>query len=889
MTSTIRSKISEFLDCFASVTSIQAIEPMKPKLIDQIEKLIVDGESTEHTCRRLLSIPVLRTGVPNAMARIFSCWTNSESEPVFMRGSQLKRTGGGSPFFVIGSGEDSVQVGAPSESIKNFLNDNEPVPHVYVLPPSGLLLYGDIEFPLFWNFFIEQAFKYPEKRVIVIGTAEQLRRVSVVFSESMFGPSPDNLFLKEDGGLDVDFSREALALSAKVTCVEDFATLLELDSDGRAIVASRGLEVSIIHNTLVEVKKNGEVVGVVDVTGLDAPGSMQTLASSSSSLSSGGMIEPPIEVFVPPAFGVTFIGTSHGFDGHGLTTGFIVWLDGCGVLVDPPVGTIDFLAKNRIDPVLIRNVILTHVHADHDGGLLPLLLKHPYRLTLHTFKTVYLAFLRKLHAKGLKNPQHLLDWVHVTCNNTFIILGGSFEFNFSFHALPTLCFRVEFANRVISYSADTFYEPKRLRELHESGVFSEKRLESLLTFAFKSSDLIIHECGVPPIHTPESALAAMDDDLKKKTVVVHCHQLTVPNSGLRIPGTGMNNTIVVPVGDVQEGLTMGSRILFLLNECVHFVGMSSEVMLQLLQHKELVHFRGKDVMIQVAEQDDDHVYMIIDGVAIVTNTPTSKRAIGTSLGLDDFPEWPPRYAGRENQQIKLFCSSNWGEIARDPGLMHIVNRGELVGISRILENPGLRTASIVAATDLIALRWRGSVVRGLLQKTGRLDSVSEYIQSMLLHQRFLQESLSRETEFAHVAPQLLHVLSGMVTEVKRLDPGDKLFQEGESSQGLYCVREGWCEIFGKTRNGDPFLVARKSEGQVFGELSILRTSHRTATVVAGSDGCVLLTIPRHRLAVLLDVPSFRKALEAEVDRVEARSSLTNPLNLSMDITLFSRK
>lgn len=82
---------------------------------------------------------------------------------------------------------------------------------------------------------------------------------------------------------------------------------------------------------------------------------------------------PVLEPFEPPVFGITFIGTSHGFDAKGSssialssnhthtlrendlqdslyasgrTTGFIIWLNGYGVLVDPPMQTTEFLRRH---------------------------------------------------------------------------------------------------------------------------------------------------------------------------------------------------------------------------------------------------------------------------------------------------------------------------------------------------------------------------------------------------------------------------------------------------------------------------------------------------------------------------------------------------------------
>jgi hypothetical protein len=40
--------------------------------------------------------------------------------------------------------------------------------------------------------------------------------------------------------------------------------------------------------------------------------------------------------FTPPHFGVTVLGASHGFDASGSTSGYIVWVNQRGIMIDPP-------------------------------------------------------------------------------------------------------------------------------------------------------------------------------------------------------------------------------------------------------------------------------------------------------------------------------------------------------------------------------------------------------------------------------------------------------------------------------------------------------------------------------------------------------------------------
>ena len=82
------------------------------------------------------------------------------------------------------------------------------------------------------------------------------------------------------------------------------------------------------------------------------------------------MIEENIKAieFRPPDFGFTVLGNSLGFDHCGSTSGFIIWINKKGIMVDPPPFTSGALRKMDIPPNLIDKIILTHCHSDHDAG-----------------------------------------------------------------------------------------------------------------------------------------------------------------------------------------------------------------------------------------------------------------------------------------------------------------------------------------------------------------------------------------------------------------------------------------------------------------------------------------------------------------------------------------
>jgi hypothetical protein len=90
------------------------------------------------------------------------------------------------------------------------------------------------------------------------------------------------------------------------------------------------------------------------------------------------------------------------------------------------------------------------------------------------------------------------------------------------------------------------------------------------------ADMIIHESGVPPIHTDIADLNDLPEATKKKLFVVHCSgipdtverkvpstpegKVTVKVTHLKIPKTGIENTIVVPVDKFFDGYSKATRL-----------------------------------------------------------------------------------------------------------------------------------------------------------------------------------------------------------------------------------------------------------------------------------------------------------------------------------------
>ena len=59
---------------------------------------------------------------------------------------------------------------------------------------------------------------------------------------------------------------------------------------------------------------------------------------------------PTNSIFDPPSFGVTVLGNSHGFDPSGSTSGYVLWINRRGYMIDPPPYASVILRNSNIRP-----------------------------------------------------------------------------------------------------------------------------------------------------------------------------------------------------------------------------------------------------------------------------------------------------------------------------------------------------------------------------------------------------------------------------------------------------------------------------------------------------------------------------------------------------------
>lgn len=183
--------------------------------------------------------------------------------------------------------------------------------------------------------------------------------------------------------------------------------------------------------------------------------------------------------------------------------------------------------------------------------------------------------------------------------------------------------------------------------------------------------------------------------------------------------------------------------------------------------------------------------------------------------------------------------------------------GAFFGETALLDDRQRRTATVIAEgpVQLISLA-RPAFVELMAALGQEADRVGEHLRTAAA---LRSHPLFQGLDAAGLGDLL------RAAEIVNADAGQVVVRQGEPGEHLFVVREG---VLAVERGGRS--LARLQPGAWFGELALLGSQVRTATVTA-LQPCVLVRLPRHALdgALARDLQGAAHLLEVASERLEA--------------------
>lgn len=685
--------------------------------------------------------------------------------------------------YVVPTSGGRIQFGAPPETIKDTLVTDKGVPEIFVLPrpmfnwTKGINV-ADMEFPIYYHFFIRG------ERPLVCGTMEQARHLATALQEAVFGPR--HFDLHNDT---IDIGDEVF-----VPDIRSELAFFRGDLNLKSLFRFRPFQEGQISLGNVAIRERGADFEVYDNGGLVAR--IPATVEYTPRFDVGRTLPEP---FIPPRFGVTCLGPSHGFDPKDNTSGFIIWLNHNGIMVDPPVDSTEWLVKSNVNPKFIDTIILTHCHADHDAGTFQKILQEN-RVTIYTTKTIMESFLRKYSAFSGQSPAYLrrlFSFQPIYMGRPVTIHGGEFDITYALHSIPTMGFRLSFQGKSFVYSSDHQGDPEVQAKLFQDGVIGRDRYDQLRNFPWES-DVIYHESGIAPLHTPLKFLASLPDDVQARTVVYHIADKdfgAAEGTALRRATFGIENTLYFetepsPYEDAYRALDILKRLDF-------FESLPVKKVQEFLSIIERRHFKRGDKIIEEGSLGE-YFYIIESGNAsVMTGSLVRQKQLGAF-----------EYFG----EVALLTNSRrTADIVADTELDAIVI-------------PKNRFVNFVTGTEF------GRVLRRII------DNRDESIWNLIAE----SHAFERLTDY-----QRMWLETSL--QSKTVPAGSAIGTAGEALPGLYIVKTGQVSA---SRNGEE--LGSVGRGEVIGRLDGILEEEESSLDYVASEQTTVLFLQRDDAEAFVD-------------------------------------
>ncbi len=515
--------------------------------------------------------------------------------------------------------------------------------------------------------------------------------------------------------------------------------------------------------------------------------------------------------FDPPEFGVTFLGSGTGFDPETNTSCLLIWINGKAIAVDLLANCEEHFRRLGIASSDITHIFLTHLHADHDAGVLEKIMLGR-KMNFLTSDLIFDSFLRKAEALTRFDKERIKEFVQFTNVDTGKeiripgIEGASIIFDYAFHSIPTGRFRLKYKSLsgkefTIGFSGDTKFDKKMVDNLHKEGKITKTRRDDILGFIW-DCDLIIHEAGGGMLHTDPAALAALPANIKKKTILTHTDKGTRKLENFCFAREGETVSILkTPPGHLMEDCAR------LIKDTGLFHGFTAAQIGDLLQNSNIETFsKGKYIFKQGSI--GDKMYIILSGFA---------------------------------------------EIIKEKSVVSVYEKGSFLGELSLIDNERKRKASVRAKSELKTLTISRELYRELHLSTVIRERVYD-----------LPSYFTENTPSSLIG----YISRGCFVS---FDKGDNLFSFGDKSNDVYILVSGVVDVINSFGQN----IGNVSNVEVLGAISLLKHIPQPTTVKVATEHATAICLAKSLFREINEkFPFFYATILKKMEKDLAAVSIT---------------
>ncbi|GMH47576.1 hypothetical protein TL16_g00096, partial [Triparma laevis f. inornata] len=517
----------------------------------------------------------------------------------------------------------SVLIGSPAGTLKDILKGELDMPKLLIAPLDSFsrtlgshlgLNLAEFELIILRSYFSASSIKrqttLPPVTLLCV-TKKKAEAIRAALTESLLPHVIDEKiwahdFTSSHGHSEVCLSKEIEALRRRA-----FSELNDEDDDITLddLVQIKSLDEDVGHDGLFTIRDRESTLGVNVEEGHGGAFRLkETHNGEVRKVAVSGVVKLPEELpqaicpfdFTPPLFGVTVLGNSNGFDHVGLATGYIIWVNRRGILVNPPAYCATRLElEMEIHPDMIKCVILTSSHGDFDQGFFQKILQEE-RVISHSTKTIYDSFIRKYAALSGLRPKMLRSasrFRQIRIGTPVKICGASFEFFYNLDTVPSLGFTISFGGKILLFTGGHSLSKATVDGLFEKNSLPAARRNFFANLGHDQFERIFYDAPLCDSRIMSKTLGSLDQEaLKGKLLVNHSSNSDLPPGVDRGPdGRGIGSTLVFNA--TPPKYSSARNLVESVEAIMFFKGLSIEYAASLVQVAEIKLFKaGEKVM-----------------------------------------------------------------------------------------------------------------------------------------------------------------------------------------------------------------------------------------------------------------------------------------------------